>query len=376
MNGFRIGSIFGFEIRIDLSWFIILFLIIWSFSVAVFPQALPGLTTTTYLIMGVSGAIIFFVSLLAHELSHSLVAKAKGIEVESITLFVFGGMARTKSEATSPGDEFQIAGVGPLSSLAIAALLWGGARLWTSTGGGAEVAIVLDYLAFLNFVLAVFNMLPGFPLDGGRVFRSIVWKFTGSLDRATKVATTGGRWLGWMLIGLGILQVFQGLTMPGLWMVFIGWFLRNAAESSYQQHRIRDVLAGVRADQTMSPSPQTVPADATLQRMMDEVFMRSRYVAFPVVDGAETIGLVTLHQLREVPREKWADTTVRDMMLPLDPSLVVAPEENMMVVMDRLRSSAARRVVVMQDGRLVGIITARDVTHWLERARQLEEARA
>lgn len=376
MNGFRIGSIFGFEIRIDLSWFIILFLIIWSFSVAVFPQALPGLTTTTYLIMGVSGAIIFFVSLLAHELSHSLVAKAKGIEVESITLFVFGGMARTKSEATTPGDEFQIAGVGPLSSFIIAALLWGSARVWTTAGGGQEVAIVLDYLGFLNLVLAVFNMLPGFPLDGGRVFRSIVWKVTGSLDRATKVATTGGRWLGWLLIGLGILQVFQGLTMPGLWMVFIGWFLRNAAESSYQQHRIRDVLAGVRADQTMSPSPQTVPADATLQRMMDEVFMRSRYVAFPVVDGAETIGLVTLHQLREVPREKWADTTVRDMMLPLDPSLVVAPEENMMVVMDRLRSSAARRVVVMQDGHLVGIITARDVTHWLERARQLEEARA
>jgi Zn-dependent protease len=376
MNGFRIGSIFGFEIRIDLSWFIILFLIIWSFSVAVFPQALPGLTTTTYLIMGIGGALVFFASLLAHELSHSLVAKTKGIEVESITLFVFGGMARTKSEATSPGDEFQIAGVGPLASFVIAALLWGSARVWTIAGGGEEVAIVLDYLGFLNLVLAVFNLLPGFPLDGGRVFRSIVWKVTGSLDRATKVATTGGRWLGWVLIGLGILQVFQGLTMPGLWMVFIGWFLRNAAESSYQQHRIRDVLAGVRADQTMSPSPQTVPADATLQRMMDEVFMRSRYVAFPVVDGAETIGLVTLHQLREVPREKWADTTVRDMMLPLDPSLVVAPEENMMVVMDRLRSSAAGRVVVMQDGRLVGIITARDVTHWLERARQLEEARA
>jgi Zn-dependent protease len=376
MNSFRIGSIFGFEIRVDLSWFIILFLIIWSFSAGAFPAALPGLEPATYLIMGVSGALLFFVSLLAHELSHSVVAKSKGIEVEGITLFVFGGVARTKSEATSPGDEFQIAGIGPLASIVIAALLYGAARLWTGTDGIPEVAVVLDYLAFLNLILAVFNLLPGFPLDGGRVFRSIVWKVTGSLDRATKVATTGGRWLGWLLIGWGILQVFQGFTMPGLWMVFIGWFLRNAAESSYQQHRIRDVLAGVRADQTMSPSPQTVPADATLQRMMDEVFMRSRYVAFPVVDGNETIGLVTLHQLREVPREQWPSITVRDTMLPLDPSLIVGPGENMMVVMDRLRSSPARRVVVMHDGRLIGIITARDVTHWLERARQLEEARA
>jgi Zn-dependent protease/CBS domain-containing protein len=326
--------------------------------------------------MGVSGAILFFVSLLAHELSHSVDAKAKGIEVEGITLFVFGGVARTKSEATSPGDEFQIAGIGPFASFVIAALLYGAARLWTGTGGIAEVAIVLEYLAFLNLILAIFNLLPGFPLDGGRVFRSIVWKVTGSLDRATKVATTGGRWLGWVLIGWGILQVFQGFTMAGLWMVFIGWFLRNAAESSYQQHRIRDVLAGVRADQTMSPAPQTVPADATLQRMMDEVFMRSRYVAFPVVDGEETIGLITLHQLREVPREQWPSITVRDIMIPLDPSLIVAPGENMMVVMDRLRASPARRVVVMQEGRLIGIITARDVTHWLERARQLDQARS
>jgi Zn-dependent protease/CBS domain-containing protein len=375
MNGFRLGSIFGFTIRIDLSWFVILFLIIWSFSVGVFPAALPGLATSTYFIMGVSGALLFFVSLLAHELSHSVVAKSKGIDVEGITLFVFGGIAHTKSEAKSPGDEFQIAGVGPLASFLIAVLLWFAASLWESSGGADTVTIVLQYLAFLNLVLAIFNLLPGFPLDGGRVFRSIVWKVTGSLDRATKVATTGGRWLGWVLIGWGILQVFYGATMAGLWMVFIGWFLRNAAQSSYQQHRIRDLLAGVRADQTMSPSPQTVPADATLQELMDEVFMRSRYVAFPVIVGGEPAGLVTLHQLREVPRERWRDTRIADVMLPLDPSLVVAPGENMMTVMERLQQSPAKRVVVMQDGRLIGIITARDVTHWLERARQLEEAR-
>jgi Zn-dependent protease/predicted transcriptional regulator len=375
MNGFRLGSIGGFEIRIDFSWFIILFLIVWSFSFAVFPAQVPGYAQGAYLIMGVSGALLFFASLLGHELAHSFVARRRGIEVEGITLFVFGGMARTRSEAKSPGDEFVIAGVGPLASLALAGLLWLAARLGSEAGLSPVITVVLAYLAWLNLLLAVFNMLPGFPLDGGRVLRAIAWRVTGSLEKATRLATGGGRLLGFLLAGIGIYMAFRVDVVGGLWLVFIGWYLRTAAVASYQQHRLRDVLTDVRADQTMSPSPETVPPDITLQQLMDDVFMRSRYVAFPVVENGTPIGLVTLHQLREVARDSWSYIPVREVMLPIEPALVVAPDDTVTTVIDRLQSSPARRVLVMQDGHLVGIISARDITHWLERARQLEEVR-
>jgi Zn-dependent protease len=322
--------------------------------------------------MGLTGSLLFFVSLLAHELSHSLVARSKGIEVEGITLFVFGGVARTRSEATSPGDEFLIAGVGPLASILIAILFYGLAIAAGRLGFGDATVAVFDYLALLNMVLAIFNLLPGFPLDGGRLFRAVVWKFTGSMRRATRVATTGGRWLGYALVALGILQAFNGIVVSGLWLVFIGWYLRNAAVMSYQQQLVRELLGGVLAAQTMSPSPETVPPDISLDRLFDEHFLRSRFIAFPVVDRARPVGIITLHQVREVPREQWSSLTVRDVMAPANEDTVVAPDENMMAVMDRLQNSPARRVLVIDNDRLEGIITARDVTHWLEKARQIE----
>jgi len=375
MNGFRLGRVLGFEIRVDFSWFIIFFLILWSFSFTVFPQATPGLARSTYVIMGISGAVLFFASLLLHELSHSIVARRKGIVVEGITLFIFGGVARTRSEAETPGDEFAIAGVGPLTSLLLAIGFWGAALLAENGGLGDAVTTVLFHIAVLNLALAVFNLLPGFPLDGGRLFRSVVWRFTGSLERATRIATAGGRWVGYAMVAWGILEAFTGQVLGGLWLVFIGWYLRNAAVMSYQQHRIRDVLAGVRAHQTMSPSPVTVRAELTLQQLMEDVFQRSRHVAFPVISDGAAVGLVTLHQLRDVPRDTWPYVTVHKIMIPIADSLVVDPDENMMIVLDRLQASPARRVLVMRGGQLVGIITATDLAHWLERARQLDDVR-
>jgi Zn-dependent protease/predicted transcriptional regulator len=372
MSGFRVGRVFGFEIRIDYSWFIILALIVWSFSVGVFPASVPGLPQAAYIAMGVGGAILFFASLLAHELSHSVVAKRKGIVVEGITLFIFGGVARTRSEATSPGDEFAIAGVGPLASVIIGAVLWGAAILLAGTLHPAFIA-VLHYLGILNLALAAFNLLPGFPLDGGRVFRSIVWKITGDLDRATRVATTAGRWLGLLLMGLGGLSVVQG-DIGGLWLAFIGWYLRNAANMSWRQHAFRSTLGNVRAADAMSPTPESVPADMTLDHLMQDVLMRSRHIAFPAMAGGSPVGVVTLQQLRGVPRETWANVKVADVMLPLDHSLVVSPVASMVEVMERMQSSPDRRILVVDGGELVGIISAFDIAHWLERASQLQAA--
>jgi Zn-dependent protease/predicted transcriptional regulator len=369
MRGFRIGRVLGFEIRIDSSWFILFALILWSFSFMAFPANVPGQRTATYLAMGLSGTLLFFVSLLAHELSHSLVARAKDIPVEGITLFLFGGMAHTRMEAETPGDEFQIAGAGPLMSVAVALLLGGVWWLGAAAGWPLTVLAVLQYIAMLNIILAVFNLLPGFPLDGGRLFRAIVWKVTGDMTKATRVASAGGRWLAYALIVLGLMSAFGGNVLGGMWLVFIGWFLRNAAISSYQQHLLLDVLGSVRAGQAMTPDPESVPPDATARELMDDYFMRRRYGAYPVVRDGTVLGLVTLQRLREVPREEWDTLTASEIMVVADDALLVRADEPMLRVLDKLKASPARRVLVQRNGQLAGIITASDIGFWLDRAR-------
>ncbi len=373
MQGFRLGSIFGFEISVDLSWFLIFFLILWTLTTGVFPVNYPGLSDTTYIGMGVVGTLLFFVSLLAHELSHSFLARAKGIPVEGITLFIFGGVSRTRMEAETPGDEFQIAGIGPLTSLAIAVfsgLLW-----WVGRSAGWSVAVngVTAYLATINLMLAIFNILPGFPLDGGRVFRSIVWKITGNYKKATRIATIGGKLLGYAIIAWGLLQLFGGFVINGLWLIFIGWFLASAAEASYQDVLVRSTLEGVPARQIMTPYPETVPAELSLQELVDEYFMHRRYHGFPVTENNQLIGIITLNLVKDVPRDKWAYQTVRDTMRPVQNGVSVRPEEKMTNVLQKMEESQLRRVLVTKNGSLQGIITAGDVARWLQRRRDLED---
>jgi Zn-dependent protease len=370
MKGFRLGSVIGFDIRIDFSWFIIFALILWSFSVGVFPAQLPGRSPTVYAVMGFAGAMLFFVSLLLHELSHSVVARAKGIPVEGITLFLFGGVARTRSEAGSPGDEFQIAFVGPLMSFALGAVFFGIAHV-TAGAGWPEVATIATYLSWLNVILALFNLLPGFPLDGGRVLRSAVWKFTGSLTRATRIASIGGQALAYLLVALGLLQTFVGGVMGGLWLVLIGWFLRNAAVQSYQQHLVHEALADATARQTMTPAPETVSPDLTLEELTDRHFLRRRYVAFPVMEDDAPVGLITLNQVKDVPREDWPLRRTRDVMTPIGEAITVGPDEPLLRVLDKLRASPGRRVLVVRDNQLEGIITASDIAGWVARSREM-----
>lgn len=371
MGSFRLGAILGFEIRIDFSWFIIFFLILWTFGAAVFPHEFPGLSPVTYYVMGTAGALLFFASLIAHELSHSLVAKTKGIPVEGITLFIFGGMARTRLDAASPGEEFQIAGIGPLTSLLLAVVFYG--LEWAGTALGWPVAVtgVAGYLGIWNIALAVFNLLPGFPLDGGRLFRSVVWRVTGDPGKATRWASTGGRWLGYLLVAVGVLNVFMGYMLNGLWLVFIGWFLRNAAESSYQQFLLRNALGGVRAEHAMTRNPETVPSGITLRELVDEHFMLRRYHAFPVVQDGRPVGLVTLARVKDVPREEWDLRTVADVMEPTGPGIVVLSSDPLERVLEKLNSADTHRVLVVDDDELTGIITGTDIASWLRRTREL-----
>lgn len=370
-GGFRLGSVLGFEIRIDYSWFIIFFLILWSLAAGFFPQVLPDRDSSVYLAMGVAGALLFFGSILVHELSHSIVARTKDIPVEGITLFLFGGIAHTRLEAEDPSDEIQIAGIGPLVSFALGGAFWVIGWLGARIGWPEPVNQVAVYLGFINVLLAVFNLLPGFPLDGGRLFRAIVWKATGDLTKATRWATTGGKALGYGLMGLGLLQMFAGGTLGGLWLVFIGWFLRGAAEMSLTQHLVRGALEGVRAAELMSESPETVPPGLSLRELVDQHLLTRRYQSYPVVDGTRLVGLVTLDHVKDTPRERWDALRVADVMTTADDRLVVTPDERMLDVLSRMQESDTRRVLVARGGELVGIVSASDITRWVQRARDL-----
>jgi Zn-dependent protease/CBS domain-containing protein len=366
MGGFRLGSVFGFEIRIDYSWFVIAFLILWSLSAGVFPMRLPNLTPAAYFVMGVVGTVLFFASLVAHELSHSLVARTRGVEVAGITLFVFGGMAHTRGEADNPEDELAIAGVGPLASLVLAIGFWVMAWLGTRALWPEPLIVLADYLAILNLILAVFNMLPGFPLDGGRLFRALVWRQTGDLTLATRWATRGGKALGYALIFLGAVQALMGAVIGGLWMVFIGWFLRTTAAMSFEQHLLSGALGAIRAQQVMTPDPSTVSSDISMTDFVEGRLLREPHQGFPVVDEGRVLGLVTLDHARGMPREKWPVTSVAEVMMPAA-GVTVGPRSTLAEVLETMSGSRSNRILVVDDGRLVGVISASDVSRWIQK---------
>jgi Zn-dependent protease/CBS domain-containing protein len=376
VGGFRAGSVLGVEIRIDYTWFAIFALILWTLTRSVFPASYPSQPPLMYFAMGAAGTLLFFASLLAHELSHSLVARSRGIPVERITLFIFGGMAQTKEEFEKPGDEFVIAIAGPIMSLALAASFW--LVAWAAAGADslAAVANVTFYLAVVNFALAVFNLFPGLPLDGGRLLRAAVWKRTGDLRRATRVASNGGKVFGYVLMVWGLLNLFGGNPVGGMWLLFIGWFVRMAAESSYAQHAMRSALAGATARDAMTPDPQSVAPDTTLQQFLDDYVLHGRHHSYPIVDRAQTLGLITLDRVRAVPREEWRSRTLRDAMVPLSPDVAVGPGDSLVEALQRLNASRLGRVLVTDGHRLVGIMSNADVARWLERARLRDEVAA
>jgi Zn-dependent protease/CBS domain-containing protein len=370
--GIKIARFFGFEVQLDLSWFVVFLLVLWTFAEYVFPSRVPGYGTAVYGAMAFAGAVLFFGSVLLHELAHSAMARARGIPVEGITLFIFGGMARFRSETENPKDEFLITVVGPLSSAAIGLGLLAFARAGASWGMPEPIISVADYLAFLNFVLAAFNLIPGFPLDGGRLFRSLVWHITKDLRKATRWASYAGRGFGFVLIGFGILNLFSGRLVGGMWLIFIGWFLAQAAEASYRQLILRRILEGVQAHEAMTRSPETVPPGLTLRDLVDEYFMRRRYNAFPVEDDqGELLGLITLSQVKDVERDRWPTTRVQEVMMRVCEAVTVRPHDTLAEVLSKLESAGVGRAMVVENGRLDGVISRADVAQWLDKYQQL-----
>lgn len=368
-HGVVLGSVGGVPISLDYSWFLIFFLILGTFTGAVFPSYIPGLDQRSYVLMGLVGTILFFGSLLAHELAHAWIARARGIEVEGITLFVFGGMARTRTEALRPFDEFVIAAVGPLASLVLGVAFYGLADFADRSLWHPGIFGVAGHLAFLNTALGVFNLLPGFPLDGGRMLRAVLWRATGSLPRATRASSLAGRGLGWLIIAGGVyLLLVSGLLVSGLWFIFIGWFLTNSATASYEQILLRQVLEGRTAADAMTHFPETVGPDVTLDVLVRDYFMRRPYNSFPVTDDGIVIGLITLSQVKQVDPSAWKIRRVADVMTPLVETLIVAPGSPMNDVLERMSENETRRVIVAQDWELRGIITGGDIANWLERA--------
>ncbi|HVM12034.1 MAG TPA: site-2 protease family protein [Actinomycetota bacterium] len=369
-NSWRVGRVAGIEIRIDQSWILIALLITYSLYLR-FTFIYRELSTPAAVILAVAAALLFFGSVLTHEMAHSLMAVRRKIPVRGITLFLFGGATHAKVESRGPWDEFVISVVGPLTSVALA-LVFGAVGIWGDGVLPAPVAGMFGYLGWVNLLLAIFNLVPGFPLDGGRVLRSAVWKATGSLQTATRVASFAGQVVGYLLVGVGIWSVFAGSLAGGIWFAFIGWFLAQAAANSYEQMQIQRMLEKVDAESVMARDLVAVAPDLTLQEVVDRFFMRYDHSAFPVEEGGRTLGLVTLRAVKRLPRERWGEARVREAMGAVDDQVTVTPGTGMDVVLTKLQDGEVHRVLVVEGEEVVGIITPHDVARWFRRREEID----
>lgn len=371
---FDLFTIFGFKIRLDVSWFVVAVLITWSLAAGVFPQLSPGLSTTAYWIMGAAGALLLFASVVAHELSHALVARRFGIEMKGITLFIFGGVAEMSDEPPSPKAEFWVAIAGPIASVGVAAAFY---AFVTAATLPAAVRAVVGYLAGINLILAVFNLIPAFPLDGGRILRSALWHWKGSLRWATRITSAIGAGFGYLLIGLGVLQLVvggPGAFVSAMWMALIGLFLRSAAQMSYQQLLLRRVLEGEPVGRFMHRDPVCVPRHLSVEELVSDYVYRHHYKLYPVVDDGRLVGCVTTRRVKELPREEWGRTSVGVLADECTAENSIAPDADAMDALSRMSRGRASRLMVVDAGRLVGIITLKDLLEFFSLKIELEAA--
>ena len=370
----KLFKLLGFEVRIDWSWIIIAVLIAWSLSKGVFPSYYKNLSAQAYWWMGIIGAAGLFLSIIVHELSHSLVARKYGLPMKGITLFIFGGVAEMEEEPPSARAEFMMAIAGPLSSILIALVFYGIQAAGKQAGVAAPVTGVVGYLAMINGILAGFNLLPAFPLDGGRVLRSILWGVKKNLRWATYISSRIGSGFGIFLIVLGVIQVFRGNFIGGMWWFLIGMFLQRAATMSYQQLVTRKALEGEPVRRFIKTEAVTVPPSISLEHLVEDYVYKHHFKMFPVVENTDRLlGCVTTKQVKEIPREEWGQKTVGEIAAQCSPENTIEPQADAMKALSLMNRTGNSRLMVVENKRLVGIITLKDLLKLLSLKVELEQ---
>jgi len=361
-GSWQIGKISGIPIKVHFSWFLVFGLITWALATQYFPQVAPELPKATNWLRGALAAILLFLSVTIHELSHSFVAKRYKIPITSITLFIFGGVAQMKKEPASPRAELNMALAGPFSSYVLGLIFF---VFYKSAGDYPGMKAISYYLYQLNIILGTFNLIPGFPMDGGRVLRALLWEKSGDYLNATKRASKSGQVIAIFFILLGFVSLFSGY-MGSVWFLLIGWFLYTAAQSSYQHATTKGILSGVKVRDVMVRDVITVNPDISLKELVDNYFLRYGYGGFPVVDGERLTGIISIKEIKGVPEDRWSDTNVGGIMQAFDSSLAVSEGDDVSTVLERTVHEDKGRFLVINNGRLVGIITRSGIAKYLQ----------
>ncbi len=370
-HAIEIFKVAGIQVAIDYSWLIVFALVLWSLASGYFPAKYPGYSTGNYWLVGLVATILFFGSVLAHELCHAAMGNRLGEGVHRITLFIFGGMAELEHEPTSGIDVLKIAAIGPLSSLVMAGIFWLIARGIGAAPATALWKAVFSYLAFINLALALFNLLPGFPLDGGRMLRAALWMRWGDLRRATAAAADWGNTIAWGLIAFGVMEIFAGALIGGIWLIFIGLFLRSAASSGYQSMIVEQALSGARVGEIMVRDPIVLGPDETVAGAIENYFLRYGFGGFPVAEDGKVLGVVTLAQVRECPAAERASRRIGQVMRPADQTIEIAPGAGVSDAIRQMVAADIGRLLVVDQGKLVGLITRTGVTRYVHTKTQL-----
>ncbi len=367
-NTIHLFRVFGIPIDLDLSWFLVFALITWALAFSYFPDEFKGWAKLQYWSVAVVTSLLFFLCVLLHELGHSLVAVKLKLPVKNITMFIFGGVSEITAEPTNAWSEFIISLTGPLTSLGLAGIFY---MLEQWSKSVIPIYASLKYLALINALLAIFNLIPGFPLDGGRVLRAALWGLTHNLRRATEIAIDVGHAIAFAFILVGFWRLYTGDWINGFWVASIGWFLENAVVSQVQQQRIHNLLAGHKVEQVMRRSCSVVPAKTSIQELVDQYILGSGQRCLVLVQDEQPIGLMTMHDLRDVPRERWATTSAAEVMTPMESVKHTTPQAGLDQAFDQMGTDKISQMPVVQDGQIEGMLSKEDILDYLHLLQKL-----